>query len=296
MTIVYRHLKAREFPEVRQRYRDRDVMLYALSLGLGRDPLDERALPFVFEGRPGGLRVLPTMAAVLGYPGFWVREPDTGIDWVHVVHGEQTLQVHAPLPAAGGVVGHNRITRVIDKGEGRGALIAIERRLESPDGHLYATLQQVLLCRRDGGFSQQHGGQTSDPPLDSLVPVPTDRPPDLICDLPTLPESALLYRLLADLNPLHADPAVARDAGFPRPILHGLATFGLAAYALIRECGQGDATRLRSLAVRFAAPVLPGETLRIEVWRAQSALRFRSRVLERDCIVLSHGSAHLTDG
>ena len=241
-------------------------MLYALSLGLGRDPLDEGALPFVFEGRPGGLRVLPTMAAVLGYPGSWVREPDAGIDWVHVVHGEQMLQIHQPLPAEAEVIGLNRITRIVDKGEGKGAIIVMERRLEAPDGGLYATLQQVMLCRGDGGFSQHHGGQPSDPPLESLVPVPADRPPDLVSDLATLPESALLYRLLADLNPLHADPAVALDAGFPRPILHGLATFGLAAYALIRECGHGEPARLRSLAARFASPVFPGETLRTEVW------------------------------
>jgi acyl dehydratase len=294
VVINYQQLKSRSFPEVRQVYRARDVMLYALSLGLGRDPLDEEALPFVFEGRPGGLRVLPTMAAVLGYPGFWVREPDTGIDWVRVVHGEQTLRVHRPLPAEAEVIGCNRITRVVDKGEGKGAIVVVERNVEDPTGMPYATLQQVMFCRGDGGFSQHNPGQASDTPLDPLPATPEERSPDLVRDLPTRPESALLYRLLADNNPLHADPAVARAAGFERPILHGLATFGLAAYALISGCADHDPARLRSLAVRFASPIYPGETLRTQIWRQGPGVRFQARALERDRIVLSHGCAEMT--
>ncbi len=291
MPINYTQLKARAFPDVRQSYRARDAMLYALSLGLGRDPLDENLLPFVYEGCPGGLRVLPTLAAVLGYPGFWVREPDVGIDWPRVVHGEQSLEIHRSLPAEAEIIGRNRIARIVDKGEGKGAIVVVERSLEDPAGGLYATLQQVMLCRGDGGYSLRNGGQASDPPPAPLAPVPQDRPPDVTCDLSTRPESALLYRLLADPNPLHADPAAASTAGFPRPILHGLATFGLAGVALILVCADGDPTRLRSLSMRFAAPVYPGETLRSEIWREPSGLRFQARVLERDGIVLSCGSA-----
>jgi acyl dehydratase len=293
MTINYQQLKARVFPEVRQTYSARDTMLYALSLGLGTDPLDERALPFVYEGSPAGLRVLPTMAAVLGYPGFWAREADSGIDWVRLVHGEQGLTVHQPLPAAATLVGRNRITNLIDKGEGKGAIVVVERRLEDTSGVLYATLRQVIFCRGDGGFSALGGGQPSDPPLAPLPATPDDRAPDLIDDQPIRPEAALLYRLLGDDNPLHADPAVARAAGFERPILHGLATYGLAARALIRQCAGDDPTRLRTLDVRFAAPVFPGETMRTEIWRDGSRLQFRARVLERDRIVLSHGCADI---
>lgn len=293
MTINYQNLKARVFPEVRQTYSARDSMLYALSLGLGIDPLDERALPFVYEGSPGGLRVLPTMAAVLGYPGFWAKEADCGIDWVRLVHGEQGLIVHQPLPAAATLVGKNRITHLIDKGDGKGAIVVVERRLVDTSDVLYATLRQVIFCRGDGGFSTLSGGQPSDPPLEPLPATPDDRAPDLIDDQPIRPEAALLYRLLADDNPLHADPAVARAAGFERPILHGLATYGLAARALIRQCAGDDPTRLRTLEVRFAAPVFPGETLRTEIWRDGSYLQFRARVLERDRIVLSHGRADI---
>jgi len=293
MAIDYHQLKARIFPEVRQRYTTRDTALYALSLGLGRDPVDERTLPFVYEGTALGMQTLPTMAAVLGYPGFWARQTDTGIDWVRLVHGEQRLVVHRTLTSSASVVGRNRITHLVDKGDEKGAIIVIERRIEDEASNLLATLQQISFCRGDGGFSRLQGGQPSDPPLSPLPATPEDRAPDLVVDQPTRSESALLYRLLGDDNPLHADPAVAKAAGFERPILHGLASYGLAGYALIRHCAGNDPAQLLSLDVRFSAPVYPGETLRTEVWRDGKVLQFRARVLERDRIVLSHGRARL---
>lgn len=294
MTINYHHLKSRHFAAVHQTFQPRDAMLYALSLGMGQDPLDTEALRYVYEGVPDGLLVLPTLAVVLGYPGFWAREPESGIDWVRLLHGEQRMVVHRPLPAGGAVVGRNRITHVIDKGQGRGAIVVIQRRLEGEAGELYAELSQVTFCRGDGGYSQVGDGQPSDEPLPALPATPQDRHADVIDDQPTRPEAALLYRLLADPNPLHADPAVAQAAGFMRPILHGLATYGLACRALLRQCAGNDPTRLRTLDLRFAAPVYPGETLRTEIWRIDGALRFQARVLERDRIVLSHGVATLT--
>ena len=293
MPIDYHRLKARDFGVIRQTYTERDTLLYALSLGLGNDPLDPDALPFIYEGAPGGLRALPTLAAVLGYPGFWARQPDSGIDWVRLMHGEQGLTLHRPLPAAGTVLGRNRISHLIDKGEGKGAIVVVERQVEGEDGTLYATLRQVIFCRGDGGFSQLNGGQPSDPPLPALPTTPEDRAPDCTDDQPTRPEAALLYRLMGDDNPLHADPAVARAAGFERPILHGLASYGLAARAILRQCAGNDPARLRSLDLRFAAPVFPGETLRTEIWREGSRVQFRARVLERDRVVLSHGVAQI---
>ena len=172
MAIDYKHLKNRAFAPVHQHYAERETMLYALSLGLGNNPLDAAALPFVYEGLEGGLRALPTQAVVLGYPGFWAREPDTGIDWVKLMHGEQRVRWHQPLPASGAVVGKNRVTHLIDKGEGKGAILIIERQLESEAGELLATLQQVTFLRGDGGYSQQDGGQPSDAPLPALQPTP----------------------------------------------------------------------------------------------------------------------------
>ncbi|HEY0201154.1 MAG TPA: MaoC/PaaZ C-terminal domain-containing protein [Burkholderiaceae bacterium] len=296
MAIDYQHLKNRAFAPVAQHYTERDTMLYALSLGLGNDPIDAGALPFVYEGLPGGLRALPTQAVVLGYPGFWAREPDTGIDWVKLLHGEQRVRWHQALPASGDVVGHNRITHLTDKGEGKGAIMITERRLESAIGELLATVQQVTFLRGDGGYSQQGGGQPSDAPLPPLAPTPEDRAPDFTDTQTIRPEAALLYRLMGDTNPLHADPAVATKAGFERPILHGLASYGLVAHAVLRQCGGGDPARLKALDIRFAAPVYPGETLVTEIWRVPGQLgqfQLRARVAERDKVVMSHGFAEL---
>lgn len=297
MTIDYHHLRQRAFAPVHQHYAERDTMLYALSLGLGNDPLDSSALPFVYEGAPGGLHALPTLAVVLGYPGFWAREPDTGIDWVKLLHGEQRMRLHRPLPASGDIIGRNRITHLIDKGASKGALMVTERRLETEGGELLATLQQVSFLRGDGGYSQQGGGQPSDEPLPGLQPTPEHRAPDFSDTQSIRPEAALLYRLMGDYNPLHADPEVARKAGFERPILHGLASYGLLARAVLRQCAEGDAARLKALDVRFTAPVYPGETLVTEIWRLpDQANRFqlRARVAERDKVVLSHGSVELS--
>ncbi|SDM08639.1 Acyl dehydratase [Oryzisolibacter propanilivorax] len=296
MAIDYHYLKRRAFAPVHQRYDERDSMLYALSLGLGRDPLDAQALPFAYEGLEGGLRALPTLAVVLGYPGFWAREADTGIDWVRLLHGEQRVRWHRPLPASGDVVGHTRVTHLTDKGADKGAILVSERRLESRAGELLATLSQVTFLRGDGGYSQG-GAQPSDAPLAPLAPAPGERAPDWRDEQPTRPEAALLYRLMGDYNPLHADPAVARRAGFERPILHGLASYGLVAWALLRQCAQGDPARLKALDIRFAAPVYPGETLVTEIWRVPGdahRLQLRARVAERGTVVLSHGHAELT--
>lgn len=295
MAIDCHHLKNRPFAPVRQHYQARDSMLYALSLGLGNDPLDAAALPFVYEGMAGGLRALPTLAVVLGYPGFWARESDTGIDWVKLLHGEQRVRWHQPLPADCAVVGKSRITHLTDKGEGKGAILITERRVETEAGALLATMQQVTFLRGDGGYSQR-AGQASDEPLAPLKHTPQDRAPDFTDTQAIRPEAALLYRLMGDYNPLHAEPAVAAKAGFERPILHGLASYGLVAWALLRQCAGADPARLMALDIRFAAPVYPGETLITEIWRVPGEARqfqLRARVAERGVVVLSHGFAEL---
>jgi acyl dehydratase len=286
MAIDYDRLLALEIPEVEQTYAARDTILYALGVGVAHDPLDEAILPFVYER---DLRALPTMALVLAHPGFWSRDLDTGIDWVKVVHGEQGMVIHRPLPPTGSVIGRTRIVDVIDKGPGKGAIVISERRLiDKATDALIATLTQVNVCRGDGGF----GGPPRPSPPSHVLP---DRTPDLQVDLPTRPEAALIYRLSADPNPLHADPAVARAAGFPRPILHGLATFGVVGHAILRGCCDYAPARIGSMGARFTSPVFPGETIRTEMWRDGDLISFRARALERDVVILNNGRVELRE-
>lgn len=284
MPIDYERLLNRHFPELEQTYTEKDSILYALGVGLGADPTDERQLPFVYED---GQQALPTMGVVLAYPGFWLKQPDTGVDWVKVLHGEQGIALHRPLPPSGTVIGKTRVTAIVDKGEGKGALIYSERNVyDKADGALLCTLTSTSFCRGDGGFGGPAG------PVNPPHPIP-NRAPDLTCDLPTFPQMALVYRLSGDRNPLHADPKIARAAGFARPILHGLATFGVAGHALLRTVCDYQPERLKGMAVRFSAPVYPGETIRTELWRDGNTVSFRSRVPERDVVVLNNGRADL---
>jgi len=293
VSLDYHRLKSWPFADVVQSYTSRDTMLYALSLGVGRDPLDTQALPFVYEGEQGVPKVIPTMAVVLGFPGFWMKDPASGIDWIRVVHGEHGLLVHDPLPAENTVIGRTRVTGIVDKGPGRGAVVTTERSLcDAATGRLYATIRHVSFCRGDGGYGAS--GAPSDAAAPPLPPTP-ETPPQFSVDQPIRPDTALIYRLLADRNPIHADPAVAAAAGFARPVLHGLATYGMAAMAVLRACCEMDPVRLKSIETRFSAPVYPGETLRTEMWRQGTVTRFRCRVLERDVVVLSHGSATVVD-
>lgn len=285
MPIEYDKLLAIKIPDVAHSYGDRETILYALGLGLGLDPMSEEALAFVTETR---LRALPTMASVLGYPGFWLRNLDTGVDWVKVLHGEQAVTLHRPLPPRGSVIGHNRVIDIIDKGPGKGALVYVERRIvEQGSGALLATLRQTAFCRGDGGF----GGPKRETPPPHTIP---DRAPDLVCDLPTSGQTALIYRLSGDDNPLHSDPAVARAAGYPRPILHGLATFGMAGYAILKSVCACEPARLTTIAARFSAPVFPGETIRTEMWCDGAVVSFRARAIERDVVAINNGRAEVS--
>lgn len=283
MALDYDLIKAWKFADVHHAYTEKDTILYALGVGLGYDPTDEPQLPFVYEKN---LKVFPGMAAVLGYPGFWMQDPRAGITWVKLVHGEQRMAFHRPFPAAGKVIGRSRVSHVIDKGADKGALVVVERKIHNAaDDALLATVEQTTFCRADGGFG------AGDEAPDALPKVPAS-PPDDVCVLPTLPQAALLYRLNGDSNPLHVDPQVARDAGYPQPILHGLCTYGVAMHAIVKTACAYDPDRLLYMNTRFSAPVFPGETLQVEMWRGISGtVQFQARVAERDIVVLSNGIA-----
>lgn len=307
------------FPLLRQTYTSRDTILYALSLGFGLDPADVSALRFVYESE---LVTMPTMAVVLCHPGFWIGDPATGIDAGKVVHGEQFCTFHRPLLPGSSVVGRVRVTQIQDKGRGKGALVVTERIIsDAATGEPIATLEQRTLCRGDGGFEQDLEAGGGDRRASSARPSAADAGaaasihsqlageasmaksvtpkldpavvPDCVIDLPTSAQAALLYRQSADPNPLHVDPLVARAAGFARPILHGLCSYGIAARALVMTCCGGNPHALKSLGVRFSAPMFPGETLRTEAWRDGANVRFRCIALERNVVVMANGVAQV---
>ena len=283
MPLDYRKLIGWQFEDIAQTYTATDCMLYALGLGLGADPVDPQQLRFVYEKE---LQVLPTMAVVLASPGFWPMDPALALDWKSILHGEQGLVIHRPLSASGSLVGKMRIEEIVDKGAGKGALLYARRDVyDKTTDELVASLSETWVCRGDGGF----GGPSATARKPHELP---SREPDHVCERRTSARAALIYRLSGDYNPLHVDAAVAASAGFSRPILHGLCTYGIAAYALVRTVCREDARRLRRLDVRFTAPVYPGETIRTEIWdEGEGRASFRSRVIERDVIVLNNGAA-----
>ena len=267
-------------PEIRQTLTRRDSILYALSVGMGSDPMNPAQLDFVDQHRV--LRAMPSMAVVLAHPGFWLADPATGVDAVRLVHGEQGVVWHAPLPVEGELIGRSRVTGLVDKGPGRGALLYFEKIVsDAATGQKLVTSTSTVFLRGDGGFGGSSG------PVRPVAPAP-EGVPDSVIDLPTRPEQALLYRLNGDDNPLHADPQFAARAGFPRPILHGLCTLGVVTHALLAGLCAYDPQRLRALSLRFSAPVFPGETIRTEFWQNGA---FRARVLERDVLVVNNGLA-----
>lgn len=272
------------FEDVVQSYTARDTMLYALGIGLGSDPVDAAQLRYVYER---DLMAFPTMPVVLCHPGPWIAHPDTGVDRKMVLHGEQGIVLHRPLAPEATVRGRTRVTRVVDKGPGKGALVFSERSIvDDASGEPVATLTSTSFCRADGGF----GG-----PAEKLAPphaMPAG-PPHHVVELGTLPQSALLYRLNADYNPLHADPELAKAAGYPRPILHGLCTFGVAAHAVLQAVCGYDAARLASFAARFSSPAFPGETISVDIWREGGVVSFQAWVRARQKMVLDNGRATL---
>ncbi|CAN7673160.1 MaoC/PaaZ C-terminal domain-containing protein [Pseudorhodoferax sp. LjRoot39] len=282
MAIDYQTLKNWPIPDQLSRYTREDCIRYALSLGYGEDPLDAEELPFVYEE---GLRAVPSMVTVLGAPGAWATDPGTGIDWMRILHGEHRMALHASLPPEGCLRSRTRVTAVVDKGQGRGALVVTTREVsDEATGRLLATIEHTSFCRADGGF-----GPGDDAP--AALPAVPPEPADTTVQLRTVPSAALLYRLNGDRNPIHADPAAARSAGFERPILHGLCTYGMAVRAVLRACCGNRPERLGSFSLRFSAPFIPGETLAVEIWRRGAQVQFRASALERGQAVLTHGLA-----
>lgn len=285
MALDYALMKNWPIAEMTQEYAKKDVILYALGLGAATtNPVAQEDLQFVYER---GLAALPTYATLLAGSGAWMGDPRLGIRLDKVLHGEQFLTIHKPLPVSGAVTGREKVQEIYDKGADKGAVLYMVRELcDAASGELLATSGWSVFMRGNGGF----GGTAVGQPVPHALPA--GRAPDASVDLITRPEQAVLYRLSGDDNPLHIDPALARSVGFEQPILHGMCTYGIAGRAILKLCCDNDPARLRQLDVRFASPVYPGETLRTELWHeGPGRAAFRVTAVERDLVVLNNGYA-----
>ncbi|MFE1472636.1 MaoC/PaaZ C-terminal domain-containing protein [Streptomyces cyaneofuscatus] len=235
----------------------KDVQLYHLGLGAGTPATDPDELRYTLESR---LQVLPSFATVAGagtaaFGG--MGAPGIDVDLAAVLHGGQTVRVHRPIPVTGRAEQASKVAAVYDKG--KAAVIVLRTEASDEDGPLWTNDAQIFV-RGEGGFGGERG------PSDRLTPP--DRDPDRTVERPIREDQALLYRLSGDWNPLHADPAFAKLAGFDRPILHGLCTYGMTLKAVTDTLLDGDVSRITAYRTRFAGVVFPGETLRIRMWAA----------------------------
>lgn len=282
MPIVYDQLMKLESKGHEFTYGDRETMLYALGVGFGRDPMDEAELPYVYENN---LKTVPTMATVISWGVPTLAK--SGINYLMVVHGEQKLTLHKPLPVAATIIADEKVTGAFDKGAGKGAVIYTEKAIRLKDsGEKLCTLTSSTFARGDGGF----GGPSTGQPEPHPIP---ERKPDLIVEADTRADQAFIYALSGDRNPLHRDPKIGQMAGFPRPILHGLCTYGTTCRALLKAVCGYDHTMITGYDVRFSAPVYPGETVVVEAWKDKNIVSFRAKVKERDLLVINNGKCTL---
>lgn len=283
MAIDYDKLKSMKIEPVRHSYTRRDTMLYALGLGVGaNNPVDAGDLKYVYEK---SLVALPMQAVTLAAGAMLLAQPEFGINYRMLLHAEQSLVLHEPLPVEGTVMSEFTIDEIYDKGADKGAILYMTRKLFAADsGDLLVTLGVVTFLRGDGGF----GGKSDGAPKPRAVPA--DRPADMEVQLPSTLNQALIYRLSGDYNPLHIDPEVAGSAGFDRPILHGLCHYGMAGRGLIKALCGDDASQLRRLDARFTSPVFPGEPLRLQIWNIGAGdASFRVVANDRNVIVQDFG-------
>jgi len=285
MALSYDQLTALKAIGQTYSYTDRDVMLYAYGIGLGADPMDEKELAFVneayFTERP--LKVVPTFASVAA----WGASPgDMQLNRVMVVDGERDITFHKPLPVAARITADSSVLGVYDKGKDKGLVIRHQTVLKDNSGAPLATLVASRFARGDGGIGGPSDGQPEPHPI-------PQRAPDRTVDITTRPDQALIYRLCGDRNPLHSDPEFARRAGFPRPILHGMCTYGITCRAVLQTYADYDPLAFRQHAVRFSSPVFPGETVSVDLWKDGHVISFEARVKSRDVTVIKNGKTVL---
>ena len=277
MTINYDEIMNLTSENVEISYSDKDSILYSLGIGLGNDPMNLNELKYVYENSQS---VLPSMATNFQYHSPLLLK--TNINFIMVVHGEQRLSVTNALPVSGDFIANAKVIGCYDKGPARGAIIEVETTVKNKkNNEEICKLVSTTFARGDGGF----GGPDS-PKKEIFIP---DGEPDYISEVSTKPDQALIFRLSGDYNPLHSDPNFAKAAGFEKPILHGMCTYGIACRSLVNEICENDASKLKRFDCRFSSPVYPGETIITEMWKKDKMIYFNSKVKERDKLVLKNG-------
>jgi acyl dehydratase len=285
MSGRYEELKGLKNLGQKYAYTDREVMLYAYGIGLGADPMDEKELAFVNEAcaTPRALKVVPTFASVAA----WGAGPgEMNLNRVLVVDGERDITFHQPLATAAHITADSSVREVYDKGKDTGVVISHQTVLKNEKGEKLATLVASRFARGDGGF----GGPNLTQPEPHKMP---SRAPDKTVDISTRPDQALIYRLCGDRNPLHSDPGFAKKAGFPRPILHGMCTYGITCRGVLQTYADYDPTAFKQHAVRFSSPVYPGETVTMEMWKDGNVISFEAKVKARGVTVIKSGKTVL---
>ena len=281
MPIKYDEVMALKNVGQKYSWTDREVMLYAVGIGMGADPMDQKELSFVNEGyfTPRELKVVPTYASVAAWGA---SAGPIDVNRVMVVDGERDITFHKPLPVKASINADSSILGVFDKGKDKGAVILRKTVLKNEKGENLATLIASQFARGDGGF----GGPSEGQPEPHKIPT---RAPDMSVDISTRPDQALIYRLCGDRNPLHSDPEFAKRAGFDRPILHGMCTYGLSCRAVLQTYADYDPLAFRQHVTRFSAPVFPGETVSFDLWRDGNVISLEGRVKARNVTVIKNG-------
>lgn len=278
MAITLEQLLAREEKNVPYAYTQHFSMLYAMAIGMGRDPLDETELDFVYE-RTGRLLAVPSQAVTVARHNLIF---DIGMKVEKFLHGEQALSLHRPLPAAAELVADHRVLNVIDKGADKGLLVETESKVRLADGKPLFDVYDLYFARGDGGIGGTATAQRSSHTL-------PQRAPDIVRKTGTLPWQALLYRLTGDRGAIHSEAKVAQAAGFEGPILHGSCLLGIACREVLAEVCAYEPARIKSCGTRFTSVFYPGERLETDIWIDDGVVSFRCRAPDRGTTVLDRG-------
>ena len=277
MAINYEEIMSLEDKGLEFSYTQRDSIIYGLGIGLGKDPMDATELKYVYEN---GLIAFPSMATNFQYKSPLLLKAK--LNMIMIVHGEQGVTLHQPMPASADVISDTKVVNCYDRGASKGAIIEVETNVRlKKDNSPLCTLTSKTFARGDGGF----GGED----VPASIPVELNDTPDIIHEVTTTEDQALIFRLSGDSNPLHSDPNFAKMAGYPKPILHGLCSYGVACRSIVETLCEKDSKKLKKFNVRFSSPVYPGETIVTEMWKKNDEIHFQSKVKERDKVVLKNG-------